>query len=70
MDKELEEILQNIHEECVSLDELLYLRDHQQEVLNTGNVELCEAAGIPEEEYRQRWWGNSIKQAVKENSNE
>ena len=70
MDKELEEILQNIHEECVSLDELRYLRDHQQEVLDTGNVELCEAAGVPEEAYRKRWWDNSIKQAVKEDRHE
>ena len=70
MDKGFEEILQNIHEECVSLDELLYLQNHQQEVLDTGNVELCEAAGIPEEDYRKRWCGNYIKQEEKENKHD
>jgi hypothetical protein len=51
MDTKLLEIKKSIIKECVSYEELSYLQDHKQQVLNTGDAELCQWAGITEEEY-------------------
>jgi len=51
MEKELQEIKKSIQDECVSQGEIAYLESHKQEVLDTGDIELCQWAGITEEEY-------------------
>lgn len=51
MNKELTEIKKSIENECISYHEISYLQCHKQEVLDTGDVRLCEWAGITEEEY-------------------
>lgn len=35
----------------ISYDDLAFLQDHQKECLETGDSELCEFAGIPEETF-------------------
>lgn len=49
--KILNQIKNNIKNECVSYGEIAYLQAHQKDVLETGDIELAEWAGIPEEEY-------------------
>ena len=55
MEKELQEELirigKVIEEGNCSYDELAFLQDHKQEVLEIGDVRLCEQAGITEEEF-------------------
>lgn len=51
MNTKLLEIKKSIIKECVSYEELAYLESHKQQVLNTGDIELCQWAGITEEEY-------------------
>jgi hypothetical protein len=51
MEKELQEIKKSIQDECISQGEIAYLESHKQEVLDTGDIELCQWAGITEEEY-------------------
>ena len=53
MKQEFIEILKSIEDGNVSYSEIAYLQEHKQEVLNTGNVQLCEWAGITEEEYNK-----------------
>ena len=51
MNTKLLEIKKSISKGCVDYEELAYLESHKQQVLNTGDVELCQWAGITEEEY-------------------
>lgn len=55
MEKELQEELirigKAIEEGNCSYSELAFLQDHKQEVLEIGDIGLCEQAGITEEEY-------------------
>ena len=55
MEKELQEELirigKAIEEGNCSYSELAFLQDHKQEVLEIGDVRLCEQAGITEEEF-------------------
>lgn len=55
MEKELQEELirigKLIEEGNCSYGELAFLQDHKQEVLEIGDVRLCEQAGITEEEF-------------------
>jgi hypothetical protein len=55
MEKELQEELirigKAIEEGNCSYTELAFLQDHKQEVLEIGDIRLCEQAGITEEEY-------------------
>ena len=55
MEKELQEELirigKAIEEGNCSYGELAFLQDHKQEVLEIGDVRLCEQAGITEEEF-------------------
>ena len=55
MEKELQEELirigKAIEEGNCSYSELAFLQDHKQEVLEMGDVRLCEQAGITEEEF-------------------
>jgi transcriptional regulator with XRE-family HTH domain len=55
MEKELQEELirigKAIEEGNCSYSELAFLQDHKQEVLEIGDIRLCEQAGITEEEY-------------------
>lgn len=51
MNPKLLEIKKSIENENVSYAELAYLESHKQQVLNTGDIELCQWAGITEEEY-------------------
>ena len=51
MNKELTEIKKSIENENISYAEISYLQCHIQEVLDTGDIRLCEWAGITEEEY-------------------
>lgn len=48
---DIEAIKESIKNECVSYGEIAYLQAHQKDVLKTGDIELAEWAGIPEEEY-------------------
>lgn len=50
---DIEAIKENIKNECVSYGEIAYLQDHQKEVLETGDIELAEWAGITEEKYNE-----------------
>lgn len=47
----LAEIKEEIEKESVSYGEIAYLQDHKQEVLDTGDILLCQWAGISEDEY-------------------
>lgn len=49
--EELKEIKKAIENECVSQSEIAWLTSHKQEVLDTGDIVLCEWAGISEQEY-------------------
>lgn len=49
MDKTLKQIKKSIENECISYDEIFYLENHQKEVLATGDILLCQWAGITEE---------------------
>lgn len=51
MNKELLEIKKSIEDENISYAEISYLQSHKQEVLNTGDIELAQWAGITEEEF-------------------
>ena len=55
MEKELQEELirigKAIEEGNCSYGEVAFLQDHKQEVLEIGDIRLCEQAGITEEEY-------------------
>ena len=55
MDKELRKELirigKAIEDGNCSYGELAFLQDHIQEVLEIGDIRLCEQAGITEEEY-------------------
>lgn len=51
LEKELIQIGQKITDGTCSYGELAYLQDHKQEVLDMGDITLCEQAGITEEEY-------------------
>ena len=55
MEKELQEELirigKAIEEGNCSYGELAFLQDHKQEVLEIGDIRLCEQAGITEDEY-------------------
>ena len=51
--KELKRIAEAIEkEENISYNDLFILENHKKAVYNTGNIRLCEWAGIPEEEFR------------------
>lgn len=49
--QELNEIKDRIEQEIVTYEDLAVLESHKQMVLNTGDVRLCEYAGITEEEF-------------------
>lgn len=49
--KELEAIKKNIEAECVSLDELVFLENNKEAVMEYGDVRLAEASGISEAEW-------------------
>ena len=51
LEKELIQIGQKITDGTCSYGELAFLQDHKQEVLDMGDITLCEQAGITEEEY-------------------
>lgn len=51
MNKKLLEIKKSIENENISYAEISYLQCHKQEVLNTGDIELAQWAGITEEEW-------------------
>ena len=53
-EKRIKDIEESIQNENVSTEELLFLQNHKQEVLETGNVRLCEWAGITEEEFNNK----------------
>lgn len=53
MENKLEEIKESIQDECISQGEIAYLESHKQEVLDSGDIELCQWAGITEEEYNK-----------------
>ena len=50
----LADIKEEIEKESVSYGEIAYLESHKQEVLQTGDIVLCQWAGISEEEYSKR----------------
>ena len=47
----LAQIRKSILAEEVDTDEIIWLQDHKQEVLETNDTILCQWAGITEEEY-------------------
>lgn len=47
----LTQIRKSILVEEVDTDEIIWLQDHKQEVLETNDTILCQWAGITEEEY-------------------
>lgn len=49
--EQLNSIREEIEKESVSYGEIAYLQDHKQEVLETGDILLCQWAGISEDEY-------------------
>ena len=53
LQKELIRIGQRITDGTASYDDLVKLQSHKQEVLNMGDIVLCEQAGITEEEYNK-----------------
>ena len=57
MNKEVLEQLNSIREEIekeqVSYGEIAYLQDHKQEILELGDIVLCQWAGISEDEYME-----------------
>lgn len=50
----LDEIMQSIIDEDISYDEIAYLNNNQQKVLEYGDIRLAEWAGISEEEWREQ----------------
>ena len=50
----LEEIKKSIANENISYSEIFWLQDHKKEVLEDGDITLCQWAGISEEEYGKR----------------
>lgn len=53
LQEELIRIGKAIEEGNCSYGELAFLQDHKQEVLEMGDIRLCEQAGITEEEYNK-----------------
>jgi hypothetical protein len=51
--KELEAIEKNIEAECVSQDELIFLENNKESVMEYGDVRLAEASGISEAEWNR-----------------
>lgn len=49
--EELNRIRKSIENEDISYGEIVFLSEHQKEVLKTGDIVLAEWAGIPEEEF-------------------
>ena len=49
--EQLNNIREEIEKESISYGEIAYLQDHKQEVLDTGDIRLCEWAEISEDEY-------------------
>lgn len=47
----LEQIKKSIADENISYSEIFWLQNHKKEVLEDGDITLCEWAGISEEEY-------------------
>ena len=47
----LAQIRKSILAEEVDTDDIIWLQDHKQEVLETNDTTLCQWAGITEEEY-------------------
>jgi hypothetical protein len=53
MNKELKRISKDLELEQVSTEDLLFLQEHQQAVLNYGDIRLAEASGISEAEWNR-----------------
>jgi hypothetical protein len=53
LEKQLIQIGQRITDGTASYDDLFTLQSHKREVLEMGDVRLCEQAGITEEEYNK-----------------
>ena len=53
LQKELIQIGQRITDGTADYDDLVTLQSHKQEVLDMGDIVLCEQAGITEEEYNR-----------------
>ena len=51
--KELEAIKKNIEAECISQDELVFLENNKEAVMEYGDVRLAEASGISEAEWNR-----------------
>ena len=51
--KELEAIKKNLEAECISQDELVFLENNQEAVMEYGDVRLAEASGISEAEWNR-----------------
>ena len=47
----LAEILHAIEQQRISTTEIMYLQDHWREVIESGNIELAQWAGIEESDY-------------------
>lgn len=55
MNSTLRSIKKSIKNENVSWGELSYLEDHKKEILNSGDIELAQWAGISEDEWNKKW---------------
>lgn len=53
LEKELIQIGQRITDGTADYKDLFILQSHKQEVLDMGDIRLCEQAGITEEEYNK-----------------
>ena len=56
------DIKTSIEKENVSYGEISYLQNHQEEILELGDVVLAEWAGIPEEVFMARVYDGKIKE--------
>ena len=51
--KELEAIKKNLEAECISQDELVFLENNKEAVMEYGDIRLAEATGISEAEWNR-----------------
>ena len=51
--KELEAIKKNLEAECISQDELVFLENNKEAVMEYGDIRLAETAGISEVEWNR-----------------
>ena len=49
----LNSIRKNIQEGRVSMDEIIYLQDHKNDIKRNGDIELAQWAGISEDEWNK-----------------